>query len=151
MLYTALELSSEVSAHTFQPLPATPTLLATASTYSAGKPLTDKALVAEILIPATTAEFPTAYLYVSNRNDPSHEGDTIAIFAIDDGKLQLVDEVRTGLKHVRGMAFDKTSRWVVVGGAQGGGVKVFQRVEGGKELKEVAQTNVEAPTAFLWL
>ena len=43
-------------------------------------------------------------------------------------------------------------RWIVLGGTQGGGVKVYERVEGGCSLSEVAALpEVEAPTAFLWL
>jgi hypothetical protein len=42
-------------------------------------------------------------------------------------------------------------KWLVAGGALGGGVKVFERVDGGKGLKVVAaNSSVEAPTGFLW-
>lgn len=108
-------------------------------------------LAAELLLPPPSSEYPIPYLYVSNRNDPSPEGDTIAVFAVSGGKLELVNEVRSGLNHLRGMVFDASGRWLVAGGANGGGVKVFERVERGRALREVAQVDVEAPTAFLWM
>lgn len=62
-------------------------------------------------------------------------------------------EVHTGLKHLRGAAIlGEDSRWVVLGGTQGGGVKVYERVDNGRSLREVASLpGVEQPTAFLWL
>jgi 6-phosphogluconolactonase (cycloisomerase 2 family) len=110
-------------------------------------------LAAEILIPTPNEQFPTPYLYVSNRNDPSPEGDTISIFAIADDTLDLISEVSTGLNHVRGMMFGgPNSEWLVAGGTNGGGVKVFQRVEEGKNLEEVAHDpSIQSPTGFAWL
>ena len=110
-------------------------------------------LAAEILIPTPNEKFSDPYLYVSNRNDPSPEGDTVSIFSIADDTLDLISEVPTGLNHVRGMAFGgPDSEWLVVGGTKGGGVKVFQRIEGGKNLKQVAHDpNVQSPTGFAWL
>jgi 6-phosphogluconolactonase (cycloisomerase 2 family) len=110
-----------------------------------------EALVAEILLPAPTSSFPTQYLYVSNRNDPSPEGDIISIISIVDGVPELVSETRTGQRHLRGMQFDPTGRWLIAGGAIGGGAKVFERVDNGKGLKEIASIDLEAPTTFLWL
>ncbi|KAF8627748.1 hypothetical protein AX17_006115 [Amanita inopinata Kibby_2008] len=112
-------------------------------------------LAAEILLPkpnGTTTTTP--YVYVSNRNDPSPEGDAISIFATSkEMTLELVAEVRTGLKHVRGMALGgPDDRWLIVGGVNGGGVKVFERVDGGTGLRLVAENEgVEAPTGFLWI
>ncbi|KAG2158683.1 uncharacterized protein EDB93DRAFT_1076435 [Suillus bovinus] len=38
------------------------------------------------------------------------------------------NEVRTGLNHVQGMAFGgDEDKYLVVGGVEGGGVKVFER------------------------
>lgn len=110
-------------------------------------------LAAEILIPTQNDQFPDPYLYVSNRNDPSPEGDTISIFSIADDALDLISEVSTGLNHVRGMEFGgPNSEWLVVGGTKGGGVKVFQRTERGKNLKQVAHDpSVQYPTGFAWL
>ena len=112
-------------------------------------------LAAEILIPPLTTSFPTPYIYISNRNDPSPEGDIISIFSPGDRSdgLQLVNEVRTGLKHVRGILFGgNDGRYLVAGGAQGGGVKVFERTDGGRGLREVVRNEgVEAPTGFAWV
>jgi len=111
-------------------------------------------LAAEILVPIPNKTYPEAYLYVSNRNDPSPDGDTIAIFSLSDKERpRLVEEVRTGLKHVRGIEFGgPDDKWLVAGGVNGGGVKVFERIEGGKNLRVVAENDsIEAPTAFLWV
>jgi len=107
-------------------------------------------LAAEILIPPSNAAFPNTYIYVSNRDEPNPMGDTITIF--EPGTMEMVGEVRTGLKHLRGMLFGgEDNKWLVAGGAQGGGVKIFERIDGGKGLKEVAKTEeVLAPTSFLW-
>ncbi|KAI0645063.1 putative isomerase YbhE [Trametes meyenii] len=156
VLYTVLELTSEVSAHRLPPLPAEPTLLDTVPTVLAFPPPPASAdmLAAEILAPPPNAAFPTPYLFVSNRNDPSPAGDVIAVFAPADGegKIGAVAEVRSGLRHLRGMEFGgPDGRWLVAGGVLGGGVKVFERVDGGKGLRELAQVEVAAPTGFLWL
>ncbi|KAH9935149.1 putative isomerase YbhE [Epithele typhae] len=156
VMYTVLELSSELAAHRLPPLPAPATLLDTVPTMAAPPPPEHAAamLAAEVLAPPPSAAFPRALVYVSNRNDPSPLGDTIAVFGAVDagGKIALVREVRSGLKHLRGMVFGGADdRWLVAGGAQGGGVKVFERVEGGAGLKEVASVELEAPTGFLWL
>jgi len=121
---------------------------------SSPAPQPNDMLAAEILIPHPNSLFPTPYLYLSNRNDPSPEGDIIAIFDFvsDPGKLQLIAEVRTGLQHVRGMLFGgENEKYLVVGGVNGGGVKVFERINDGLGLKEVAKNEgVKAPTGFLW-
>ena len=109
---------------------------------------------AEILIPNPNSTFSVPYLYVSNRNDPSPEGDSISIFAVDETRtLRCVNEVRTGLKHLRGMEFGgEDDKWLIAGGLHGGGVKVFQRVADGTGLTVVAEYNdMEAPAGFLWL
>jgi 6-phosphogluconolactonase (cycloisomerase 2 family) len=92
------------------------------------------------------------YVYVSNRDDPSPEGDSIVIFRTS-GPLEIVVEIRTGLKHLRGMAFiGEEDRYLIAGGEEGGGAKVYERIDGGVGLKEVARNeSVKAPTGFLWL
>ena len=112
---------------------------------------------AEILLPKPNATFPDPFIYVSNRNDPSPGGDTIAIFSLAAGETEpeLVTEVRTGLKHLRGMYFGGgDDNYLIAGGVEGGGVKIFERVEGGKNLKEVASLSehiVPKPACFLWV
>ncbi|KZP28433.1 putative isomerase YbhE [Athelia psychrophila] len=154
ILYTLVELTSGLTAHRLPALPAAPTLTHTTPTLSNPLPLPNDMLAAEILVPTPNAAFPSPYLYISNRNDPSPEGDTIAIFTLADKEQPvLVQEVRTGLKHVRGIVFGgPDDKWLVAGGVLGGGVKVFERTEGGKNLKLVAELkDVEAPTGFLWI
>ncbi|CCM01018.1 uncharacterized protein FIBRA_03066 [Fibroporia radiculosa] len=154
ILYTVLELINEVAVHTLPPAPEEPTLLACVPTMSTVPPSVDPyMLAAEILLPRPNLSFPSPYLYVSNRNDPSPEGDTIAIFSLADPQQpELVAEVRSGLKHLRGMWFGgPDDRWLVAGGVHGPGVKVFERVDGGKGLRELAALELEAPTGFLWI
>jgi 6-phosphogluconolactonase (cycloisomerase 2 family) len=154
-LYTLLELTLKLAVHTFPPLPAPPTLLTSLFTLSAS-PIPDTMTAAEILLPEPNTSFPETFIYTSNRNDPHSEGDTIAVFSLaaGEGQPELVNEVRTGLTHVRGMAFGgDEDKYLIVGGVEGGGVKVFERIDGGKGLEEIAKLGadiVECPTGFLW-
>ena len=151
-LFTILELTNKVVRHRFPPLPALPTFITSTPTMS--NPSTNQ-LAAEILIPPPNESFPIPYLYLSNRNDPSPQGDIISIFSIQnpDTSLDLIAEIRTGLKHLRGMVFGGVNdKYLVAGGVNGGGVKVFERIDGGKSLRLVATNNsIQAPTGFLWL
>ncbi|KAF8058602.1 Lactonase, 7-bladed beta-propeller-domain-containing protein [Lyophyllum atratum] len=152
-LYTLLELNSTLAKHRFPPLPHLPTFVKSTNTMSNPPPELKDMLAAEILIPTPNSTYPIPYLYLSNRNDPSPEGDIISIFAISGSDwLEQVSEVRSGLKHLRGMAFGgPDDKWLVAGGVNGGGVKVFERVNGGRNLKIVAENpSIEAPTGFLW-
>jgi 6-phosphogluconolactonase (cycloisomerase 2 family) len=109
---------------------------------------------AEILIPDPNVTFPTPYVYTSNRGDPSPGGDTIAIFSIaNPDTLELVAEVRTGLRDVRGMVFGgPDDRWLIAGGVSNGGVKIFERVDEGRDLKAIATNeDIIAPAGFLWV
>jgi 6-phosphogluconolactonase (cycloisomerase 2 family) len=109
-------------------------------------------LAAEIVLaPATSTE--AARLYVSNRNDPHAGGDTIAVFSLATSTTppKFLGEVRTGLKHVRGMALDPTGHYLIAGGADGGGAKIYERAPDSHWLNEIAHTELEAPTAFLWV
>jgi len=156
-LFTLLELSNHITSHEFPPLPEAAVLLQKVATLS--DPPSDPTridpppLSAEILGPPVTDDYATPYLYVTNRNDPSPEGDILSVFAMEPaGSVKLVREIRTGLNHLRGIAFDETGRYLVAGGAFGNGVKIYERKNGGKELREMAYlTNVENPTGFQWL
>ena len=118
-------------------------------------------LSAEILLATGTPTHSSPLLYVSNRNEGLPTGDTIAIYTPhqrtpsteSDGSSQfkLINSVATGLHHLRGMAIEgKDARYIVAGGTNGGGIKVFERV--GANLKEVATTEaVEKPASFLWV
>lgn len=113
-------------------------------------------LAAELILTPPSKSFPEAYLYVSNRNDPSPLGDSIAVYEInrDNHQLKYITEIRTGLTHVRHMVaspFDE-GRYIVLGGVESNGAKVFERVDGGKSLKEIASLpTVAKPTGFVWL
>ncbi|KAF9524990.1 Lactonase, 7-bladed beta-propeller-domain-containing protein [Crepidotus variabilis] len=153
-LYTLLELSSKVVRHRFPPPPEKPKFVASKPTMSNPPPQPNNMLAAEILLPPPNASFPAPYLYLSNRNDPSPEGDIISIFSVENSEgLELVDEIRTGLSHVRGIVFGgPDDKYLIAGGANSGGVKLFERINGGKALKEIAfERSIEAPTGFLWL
>ncbi|KAK0446975.1 Lactonase, 7-bladed beta-propeller-domain-containing protein [Desarmillaria tabescens] len=149
-LYTLLELTSTVVSHRLPPQPAEPSFVRTVETMSQPPSFPSDMLAAEILIPHPNATFPTPYIYVSNRNDPSPGGDIISIFSTE---AKFIAEVRSGLKHLRGMAFGgPDDKWLVAGGALGGGIKIFERVNDGKGLVEIAANNeAESPTGFLWL
>ncbi|KAG8896348.1 hypothetical protein FRC00_006091, partial [Tulasnella sp. 408] len=98
-------------------------------------------LGAEVLLSESTPAYPEPLIYASNRNDPHAEGDSIAIFTTADsaGGFSLVKEVRTGLNHLRAVTFGgEEDKYLVVGGLNGGGIKVFERTDGGRNLKEVA-------------
>src|SRR5688572_12125480 len=105
-LFTLLELSSKIVRHHLPPLPAKPTFVKSDPTMTNPLPKPNDMPAAEVLIPTPNATFPTPYLYASNRNDPSPEGDIIGIFSIQaPDSLDLVAEVRSGLNHLRGMIF----------------------------------------------
>jgi len=160
ILFSVLELSNRLSAHLLPPLPAQPTHLATVPSGTGLPILTAKPamLAAEIFIPPTSESFPTPYIYLSNRNHPSGN-DSISIFSFtapsdltpDTFSLDLVAEVRTGLAHVRGMMFDKSWRFLVAAGQHNNCVKLFERIDGGRDLKELASVESKQPTGVLWL
>lgn len=152
-LFTLLELSSKIVRHRF-PLSGSPSFVTSTNTMLRPPPTPNKMLAAEVLIPATNLTYSTPYLYLSNRNDPSPDGDIISVFAIENSDvLELVTEVRTGLNHVRGIVFGgPDDKYLIAAGAQGGGTKVFERTEGGRNLKLVASNDsVDGATGFLWL
>jgi hypothetical protein len=161
ILYTLNELASTLTAHAFPPLPAAATLLSTTPSLQLppGEALGDRLAAELLLAPALTEDAQNRnslppFLYATNRNDPRAAGDTLAIFSLEDPTApSLVAEVHTGLRHVRGAALGgEDGRWIVLGGARGGGVKMYERVDGGRSVKEVAAlSDVQAPTGFLWL
>lgn len=156
ILYTLNELTSTLTAHRLPPLPAAPTLLSTSSTLRRppDEPRGEYVAGELLLAPAFTGGGDPQFLYATNRDDPSPAGDTLAIFSLENPEVpEYVAEVRTGLRHLRGAAIiGEDGRWVVLGGARGGGVKIYERVDGGRALREVASLpGIEQPTAFLWL
>jgi len=158
ILYTLQELKPSVA---FCELPSGPETTSVASekvvptTFEVQPPAVLGAL---ILIPELNETYAVPYIYTSNRDIPSDAGDTIAIMTTAPD-VKLIAEVSTGLRHVRGMQFGGPgNKWLIAGGANiwnaasGGGVKIFERVDGGKGLKEVAYLEDDIrPTGFLWL
>ncbi|KAF8422790.1 putative isomerase YbhE [Boletus edulis BED1] len=163
VLYILLELTSQLAVYKFNSGLPTTHLTTLSTTKQSPAPSYMKA--AEILIPKPNRSFPMGYIYISNREDQHPDGDTIAIFSLEKGEEhpELVGEVRTGLRHIRGMVFGgEDDKWLVVGGAGregrgvGSGVKIYERVEGGKGLRQIAELDSTVgsklnATAFIWL
>ncbi|CAE6531454.1 unnamed protein product [Rhizoctonia solani] len=171
VLYVIEELTNTLSAYslsdgkhisTLSTLPAPPPELTVPANTTGSSPTPSSAAPegAPSALPLLAAELllvtsPEPLLFATNRNEVHPEGDTITVFSPikdgDVGKFKLVNSVRTGLNHARGAAFGgEHDKWLVVGGADRGGVKVFER--DGKELKPVASmAGVVAPTGFLWV
>jgi hypothetical protein len=100
------------------------------------------------------AQNPTPLLYASNRDDPNPQGDAIAIFEINP--LKKVAEIRTGLQQLRGVALvGDNDAYLVAGGMEGGGIKVFERVSANqgylKEIAAIPAGNVDQPSSFIWM
>ncbi|KAF9269841.1 putative isomerase YbhE [Marasmius fiardii PR-910] len=165
-LFTLHELASTLTVQRFPVLQlnATSPLIANVSIIPSNPPTGSQWGAAEILIPSPTPVFPKSYIYVSNRNiatDPAAldpRGDTIAIFEHVDvgGKnegLRLVKQVFTGLSQVRGMEIGGSGKYLIAAGVAGeGGTVVFERVDEGKDLKEVARNkDIPTRTTFIWL
>ncbi|KAL0955550.1 hypothetical protein HGRIS_001787 [Hohenbuehelia grisea] len=149
-LFTVLELTNEVAKYKFPLLPGEPQFVASAPTVAKAPPSPHNMLASEILVPLPNETFPEVLVYVSNRNDPSPEGDAISIYTAE---MEQVAEVRTGLNHIRGMTFGGAGdKWLIAGGVNGGGIAIFERVDGGRQLKKIAtKPDLKSPTGFLWV
>jgi len=160
-LFTLHELDNTLTAQSIGPAPDGPSVtLATVNiTPTDNVPAGAKFAAAELLMPPPSENFPVSFLYASNRNTgtPDVRGDTIAIFQFNPGRgrkagFKLVNQVYTGLQQVRAMTFSDDGEFLVAGAAQSGGVKVFQRVDGGAGLNEVAgNTEIDTRTSFVWV
>jgi len=164
-LFVLHEISSTL---TVQEIPAAPNgtsrIISDVSTFPADSPAEAMFAAAEILIPKPTKRFPKAFIYTSNRNTGAEDprGDSIAIFELIDKdtpyeKLQLVNQVYTGLDQIRGMEFGPSSKraeefLVAAGDAGDAGVIMLRRTEGGRNMEIVAR-NLDIPTrtTFVWL
>ena len=171
-MFVLHELSSRL---TLQKIPALGSnkaeIIADVSIVPSDGPSDAQWAASEILIPPPSPKFPTPYVYVSNRNkgptkDP--RGDTIAIFEhVGKGtryeSLKLIKQVYTDLDLVRGMAFGPkdvgryglivNDEYLIAGASEGAkGVAVFQRINGGRDLKLVARdSSIGTRTSFLWV
>jgi 6-phosphogluconolactonase (cycloisomerase 2 family) len=117
-----------------------------------------KFAAAEVLIPSPNRVFNSILVYASNRNSGTNNdtrGDSIAVLCLDEnGKLQVINQVFTGLRQVRGMQFGgPDDRYLVTSGVAGdGGVIVFERTGKGDQLVPVANNKeIPNPTTFVWV
>ena len=80
-------------------------------------------------------------------------GDSIAIWSLkDDGSFTFVKQVHMGFNNLRGFIIDPSGRFLVAGGNVSGGIKVFERIDGGADLVQVAaSTQVPTASSFVWL
>ncbi|KAF9044259.1 Lactonase, 7-bladed beta-propeller-domain-containing protein [Panaeolus papilionaceus] len=72
------------------------------------------------------------------------------------GTLELQAQVFTGLQQIRSMALGRVSdggdEFLIAGGNVAGGVVVYQRVDGGRDLEEVARnTDIASRTSFAFV
>ncbi|EJD37020.1 3-carboxy-cis,cis-mucoante lactonizing enzyme [Auricularia subglabra TFB-10046 SS5] len=115
-------------------------------------------LAAEILAPPPlTEDNGVQYIYVSNRNEPSPLGDSIAVFT-PHPDFKLVRRVHTGVQHLRGLNFSPGgAKFLALAGQNGGGVKIFERLPGGylKELDgasvQEGEGGITKTTSVTWL
>ena len=155
-----MELSNTLVAHSLPSLTTSePAVLATSPTlFPPPSPTPDPAMLsAELLIPTPSTAFPQSLIFTSNRNDPRESGDTIEVFetlpSVSSTTFNHVNSIPTKLHHLRGMVFfGPDEKFLIAGGANGGGIKVFKRTES-SVLEEVAWLETEGlnPTGFLVL
>ena len=115
-VYLVTELSSTVIVYSFDNSSGRLTELQTISTLPKG--FKGANTTAEI-----TTDMAGKFLYVSNRGD-----DSIAVFAIDqgNGRLSLVEHVKTGGKEPRHFALDPTGRWLFAENQNSNDVRIFR-------------------------
>ncbi|KAJ7600546.1 Lactonase, 7-bladed beta-propeller-domain-containing protein [Mycena floridula] len=151
---TLHELGNAITCHRLDPFPAEPVLVCGPKSTLSAEYQDREVLGGEILIPVPNATYPRKYIYISNRIDPIITSPDHSIHdTIDRVCLTWAAEISTGLRHLRGMEFGgPDDKFLVAGGLYAGGVKVFERIDGGKGLKAVAQNvNLKSPTGFLWM
>lgn len=123
---------------------------------------------AEIVIASSTdPENPSTLIYVSNRNiGPEKieagidetalyhpDEDTIAIFEWSNSTLTLLKHVHTGLRQIRSFALgpEDTKEYLIAGGAEKGGVAMYRRIDGGRDLEFIDGNNEFNATSFVFL
>ncbi|KAJ1299427.1 hypothetical protein OPQ81_004945 [Rhizoctonia solani] len=151
-LYTIHELSSTLTQQTIPPLGSTTQPPVTASISIVPTDSTNPAALnaAELLLSPSSSAFPTQYLYATNRGDSS---DAVAIVSIAGNTLNVVAQVRTGLNQLRGAALSPgDGKYLAVAGQGSGDVAIFERINGGTGLKQIAKVSgFTQPTAVIWL
>ncbi len=157
-MYVMNELLTSVTAYSYHTDPKQTKAVKTLPTLTPPKELSPGMLGAEILLAPASASYQEPLIYGSNRNDPLPEGDSIAIYSPATSSdstsgFELIAEVHTGINHLRALAFGgPEDKYVIAGGLNGGGIKIYERVESGRALKEVAKLEagvVKSPTSFV--
>lgn len=157
-MYTIHELANTVTQQTIPSVPGndTPPLIANVSTLPGNLPAGSVYTAAELLISPISTLKASRYLYASNRNigsalDPL--GDTIAILSTSPS-LHVVNQVHTGLQQIRGMQISADGKYIAAAGLVGGGLAIFEVVDGGANLTLSARYtgagSVEG-SSFVWL
>ncbi|KAJ6455153.1 Lactonase, 7-bladed beta-propeller-domain-containing protein [Mycena sanguinolenta] len=154
-IYLLHETANLLTAQLIPPYPngtVTPEFLANATTVPSDVPAGGTYAAAELLLSPTSSDYPHPYLYASNRNiggTPDPRGDSIAIFdPISKPELALVKQVFTGLVEIRGMELgvgEVGESYLVAMGAVSGGMVIYKRTDGGKDLVEVARNSSAVP------
>jgi len=157
-MYVMNELLTSVTAYSYHTDAKQTKAVKTLPTLTPPKELSPGMLGAEILLTPASASYPEPLIYGSNRNDPLPEGDSIAIYSPASSSdsisgFDFIAEVHSGLNHLRALTFGgPEDKYVIAGGMNGGGIKIFERVESGRALKEVAKLEagvVKSPTSFV--
>ncbi|CUA68676.1 hypothetical protein RSOLAG22IIIB_08046 [Rhizoctonia solani] len=152
-LYTLHELSSTLTQQTIPPLGSNTPLSHIQTSISiipANTTNPQAHLASQLLLPPVSDAFPTQYLYAMNRGDTS---DAIAIVSIANNTLKIVAHIRTGVDYARGLALSPgNGKYLAVAGQNSGDVAIFERINGGTGLKEIARIyGLEQPTAVAWV
>lgn len=166
-LYVVHETASTVTAQKIPSYPnGTSPISANVSIVPTDGPADGSWFAAEILIPPLTHAFPKPYIYATNRNianrsptgDHDLRGDPIAILehvgkGTANESLQVIAEVYTTLEELRGVEFGDVSKggeeYLVAVGANSGGLVVFKRVDGGRNLVKVVGDPTVVPRTTL--
>ncbi|CAE7131687.1 unnamed protein product [Rhizoctonia solani] len=151
-LYTLHELSSTLTQQTIPQLGSTtqPPVTASVSIAPPDSPNPSALSAAELLLSPVSSAFPTQYLYATNRGDSS---DAVAIVDISGNTIKIIKHVRTGVNYARGAAFSPgDGKYLAVAGQNSGDVAIFERINGGTDLKQIARVSgLTQPTSVNWL
>ncbi|KAH7343177.1 Lactonase, 7-bladed beta-propeller-domain-containing protein [Rhizoctonia solani] len=151
-LYTLHELSSTLTQQTIPPLGSTtqPPVVASVSIVPSDSPNPSALSAAELILSPVSSAFPTQYLYATNRGDSN---DAVAIVSIANGTLAIVTHVHTGINYVRGAALSPgDGKYLAVAGQNSGDVVIFERINGGTGLKQIAKVSgLTQPTSVTWV
>ncbi|ORX38989.1 Lactonase, 7-bladed beta-propeller-domain-containing protein [Kockovaella imperatae] len=155
ILYVLNEISSELTAHTLPSDPSKPSELLSRHTLL---PPSDqgngpKMKASALIYLPPLAPTGNAMLIGSNRDSPRGK-DALAVFSVDpEGRVERAPTpwIEDVAQSLRGVAADKSGRFVCAAGEESGGLVVYERV-GNVELRQVARLDeVEKVIAPLWV